>query len=75
MNAPDFILKKVPSAALYDGQTDEMELGFSYAVLDAYLHGEEISQEIRAKIERMHAASAHKRRGILHYRKIEERDH
>lgn len=75
LNAPDFILKKAPSAALYDGQTDEMELGFSYAVLDAYLHGEEIPEEIRAKIERMHAACAHKRRGILHYREVEERDH
>ncbi|WP_104721641.1 NAD+ synthase [Helicobacter mesocricetorum] len=34
LEIPQRILDKTPSADLYDGQSDEKELGFSYAVLD-----------------------------------------
>ena len=39
LNAPDCILRKPPSAALFDGQTDEAEMGVTYAELDAFLAG------------------------------------
>lgn len=52
---------RVPSAGLFEGQTDEGEMGVSYADLDAFLLGKEISPEAKAKIERMHAVSEHKR--------------
>jgi|YelNatPaOPRAMG01_1025707.scaffolds.fasta_scaffold01427_2 NAD+ synthase len=36
-NFPDWLLKKKPSADLWDGQTDEAELGISYEKLDKIL--------------------------------------
>lgn len=64
LNAPEFIIKKAPSAALFDGQTDESEMGVTYAELDAYLTENAIDQDKAAIIERLHTASEHKRRGI-----------
>ena len=69
LNAPDCILRKPPSAALFDGQTDEAEMGVTYAELDAFLAGERIPDDKRQRIERMHSASEHKRAGIAVYRK------
>jgi NAD+ synthase len=37
MGVPDEIIRKAPSADLWPGQTDEMEGGFSYPVLDRLL--------------------------------------
>ena len=37
MGVPDAIIRKAPSADLWPGQTDEMESGFSYPVLDRLL--------------------------------------
>lgn len=34
LKIPKNIIEKAPSADLYEGQTDEQELGFSYEVLD-----------------------------------------
>ena len=54
--------RKAPSDGL-TGKTDEDNFGFTYAQLDKYiLSGECDSDEVRAKIEKMHAASAHKRK-------------
>ena len=69
LNAPDCILRKPPSAALFDGQTDEGEMGISYAELDAFLAGGSISDDKRRHVERMHRASEHKRTGIAVYTK------
>jgi len=37
MGLPDYVVDKAPSAGLIDGQTDEGELGMTYAVLDKIL--------------------------------------
>jgi NAD+ synthase len=37
LDVPDSIINKPPSADLWEGQSDEAELGYSYAVLDAAL--------------------------------------
>ncbi|MBA7669066.1 NH(3)-dependent NAD(+) synthetase [subsurface metagenome] len=58
---PQEIIDKPPSAGLWEGQTDEGELGLSYEELDRYLLSGEASAELRAKIESMIAASDHKR--------------
>lgn len=55
------IIDKPPSAGLWQGQTDEGELGLSYEELDRYLVTGEASNELREKIESMIAASNHKR--------------
>lgn len=67
LNAPACIIEKAPSAGLFDGQTDEEEMGFTYATLDAYLMGGEIPETAREKIDAMHRRSEHKRSGIKKY--------
>ena len=67
LQAPAFILEKAPSAALAEGQTDETEMGVTYAQLDAYLQGEKIPADKEEKIERLHRASEHKRTGVITY--------
>lgn len=67
LNAPENIIKKAPSAGLFEGQTDEKEIGMSYAVIDKYLETGEGEPEEIAKIERMHKTTEHKRRWIRVY--------
>jgi len=38
LGVPDSIINKKPSADLWEGQTDESELGFSYEEVDKYLY-------------------------------------
>jgi NAD+ synthase len=42
MHVPDPIIKKIPSAGLWKGQTDEDEMGITYERLDAILLGIEL---------------------------------
>ncbi|MFV8468311.1 NAD(+) synthase [Mycoplasma sp. VS42A] len=72
LNVPQEIISKAPSAGLWENQTDESELGFSYAQLDFYLDNIEnreliskvLSQDIIDKIEHKHRISQHKRDAI-----------
>ena len=61
LGVPDVIIDKPPSAGLWEGQTDEQELGISYDELDNYLLAGEASVEVRKKIEAMKTAGDHKR--------------
>ena len=61
LEIPQIIIDKPPSAGLWEGQTDEGEMGFSYEALDRYLLNGDASDELRNKIEAMIAASNHKR--------------
>ncbi len=62
LGIPQEIINKTPSAGLWQGQTDEGELGLSYEELDRYLVTGEALNEVKGKIESMIAASNHKRR-------------
>ena len=64
LKAPASIVEKAPSAGLYEGQTDEQEMGVSYAAIDSFLQGGTVSEHDRAIIERYHSRSEHKRRPI-----------
>lgn len=65
LGLPDELVERTPSAGLYPGQTDEKELGFSYDQLDRYiLTGEIDDVTVKAKIDRMHRLSRHKREAI-----------
>lgn len=58
---PDAIINKQPSAGLWEGQTDEEELGMRYAQIDAFiLQGSSGDAAIDATIEARIALSAHK---------------
>ncbi len=61
LNIPKEIINKTPSADLWEGQTDEKEMGFTYYELDKYLLTGEGSQEVIKKIESLHRNSEHKR--------------
>lgn len=67
LGAPRNIIEKAPSAGLYQGQTDESELGVSYADITAYIRGGELDEEKRARIGEMEKSTAHKRRMPLRY--------
>jgi NAD+ synthase len=69
MGVPEEVITKAPSAGLWDGQTDEGEMGFTYDMLDLYLEDPNpftaiergVPAKVVDKIERMHACSEHKR--------------
>ena len=69
LDAPACIIDKAPSAGLFDGQTDEDEMGFKYADLDELLLTGSTNEKAAAIIERMHRGSEHKRRPIRTYDK------
>ncbi|WP_373100525.1 MULTISPECIES: NAD(+) synthase [Pasteurellaceae] len=62
LNVPSELLAKSPSAGLWQGQTDEDEMGVSYRDIDAFLRGESVSPQALTQIEFWHRRSHHKRR-------------
>ncbi len=68
LDAPACIIEKAPSAGLFDGQTDEDDMGFRYAELDEYITTGSTNEKAAAIIERMHRNSQHKRDGIARFR-------
>jgi NAD+ synthase len=60
LNAPDFVFTKAPSAGLFDGQTDESEMGITYQVIDEFLLDGKASEKDKAVIEKFHKQSEHK---------------
>lgn len=67
LDAPLHIIEKAPSAGLFDGQTDEAEMGVSYRSIDAFLRGEHCTPEESEIIAGYHSASEHKRRAPAIY--------
>ena len=61
LGIPHRIIEKTPSAGLWEGQTDEGEMGLSYEELDRYLAGGQATEEVRRKVEALARATAHKR--------------
>ncbi|WLR49994.1 NAD(+) synthase [Bacillus tianshenii] len=61
LGVPSEIVEKKPSAGLWEGQTDENEMGTTYDTIDKYLRGEEIPEKDKEIIDRMHRNTAHKR--------------
>jgi NAD+ synthase len=63
LGVPQPIIDKAPSAGLWLGQTDEQEMGFSYAELERYLTGgpDAVAPALALRLERMIRATEHKR--------------
>jgi NAD+ synthase len=63
LGVPGPIIDKPPSAGLWPGQTDEAEMGFTYADLEAYLTDgpTSVRSDLATRIERLVRASEHKR--------------
>jgi NAD+ synthase len=61
LGIPQPIIDKSPSAGLWEGQTDEEELGTGYDQIDLYLASGEVSAVLSKKLKAMTSASQHKR--------------
>lgn len=60
LKAPEHIIQKAPSAGLFEGQTDEKEMGVSYAQIDEYLLTGKTEPEAQRKILERHRRNLHK---------------
>jgi NAD+ synthase len=63
LDVPSTIIERTPSAGLWVGQSDEEEMGFSYADLERYLDDgpQGVSPALAMRIERLTRSSEHKR--------------
>ncbi|ALN20169.1 ammonia-dependent NAD(+) synthetase [Ectopseudomonas mendocina] len=64
LGAPEHLVQKTPTADLEElrpGKPDEEAHGVTYAEIDAFLHGQKVSDEAYATIVRTYDASRHKR--------------
>ena len=62
LGAPQSIIEKAPSAGLFEGQTDEAEMGVTYAAVEDYIEGKPLGKKETKIIERYNRVSAHKRK-------------
>lgn len=67
LGAPNEIITKAPSAGLWDGQTDEQEMGVTYAAIDRFITTGQADDDTKAKIMSANSRTAHKRRMPLWY--------
>ncbi|MEX2355667.1 MAG: NAD(+) synthase [Thermaerobacterales bacterium] len=61
LQVPEEILRRPPSAGLWEGQTDEAEMGLTYQQLDAYLATGHADEAVRRRVDAMNSGSRHKR--------------
>jgi NAD+ synthase len=63
LGVPARIIEKAPSAGLWLGQTDESEMGFTYAELEHFINGgaAAVSPKTAQRIQHLIAVSEHKR--------------
>ncbi|VEU59235.1 NAD(+) synthase [Mesomycoplasma neurolyticum] len=70
---PESIINKKPSAGLWENQSDEEELGFSYDQFELFFtNPEKLSNEIIKKIKKQHKITQHKRKAIPKPKKMYE---
>ena len=62
LNAPASIIEKAPSAGLFEGQTDEQEMGVTYKAIDGYLLEGKAEEDDMKIIQRYHMRNLHKRK-------------
>jgi len=62
LGVPKSVIERPPSAGLWEGQTDEEEMGTTYNMIDDLLEGKDIPNRDREIIERLHMHTEHKRK-------------
>ncbi len=62
LGIPEIVITKPPTAGLWENQTDEQEMGMSYAELDNYILTGNAEEHIKNKIDGMNRRSEHKRK-------------
>jgi len=61
LGVPKSVINRAPSAGLWEGQTDEDEMGVTYDAIDNYIEGKHVTDEEKIIIERMNTRTEHKR--------------
>jgi NAD+ synthase len=61
LGVPREIILKEPSAGLWEAQTDEEEMGITYAELDQYLLKGEGAEKVKSRVKELRRISEHKR--------------
>lgn len=61
LEVPSVIIEKAPSAGLFEGQTDEGEMGISYAEIDDYLLEGKADERVRNIVDTAFERSRHKK--------------
>ena len=64
LGVPSFLAERTPSAGLFEGQTDEKEMGITYKDLDTFLLGGNVDKAVEERIAHLHRVSEHKRAPI-----------
>lgn len=64
LGIPEKIINKKPSAGLWNGQTDEKEMGVSYEELDHYILTSEADKKTRERVEELAKKNAHKTEAV-----------
>ena len=72
LTAPSAIINKAPSAGLFEGQTDESEMGVTYSAIDTFITTGEATERDKKIINRFHRNSAHKRNGITLFKETDD---
>jgi len=62
LKVPMSITDKAPSAGLYEGQTDEEDMGITYSALDGFLTGGAVREQDKETIDKAYNSTEHKRR-------------
>ena len=60
LDIPEEIITKPPSAGLWEGQTDEQELGISYEELDRYILTGAAPEEVKETVDQLAQKNQHK---------------
>jgi NAD+ synthase len=61
LDIPGRIVDKVPSAGLWEGQSDEGEMGVTYGEIRSYFEDRPVAPQSASRIAHLHRASEHKR--------------
>ena len=61
LEVPEVVIDKPPSAGLWEGQTDEGEIGLSYEELDRFILTGQGSDQVKNRVENLYRSSLHKR--------------
>ena len=67
LDAPASIIEKAPSAGLYEGQTDEKEMGFTYDEIDDFILYGKGEEKTKQKLQSIYKRTAHKRTVPMRY--------
>lgn len=65
VGVPQRIIDKAPSADLWDGQTDEEEMGLTYDEIDRYIICGTVNEDVDKKIEKTVRKTQHKRTMLI----------